>query len=39
MMKVGTPQGVAFRGGTGVVEIGNAFLKKLGSDLVVQSSR
>ena len=25
--------------GTGGFEIGNAFLKKLGSDLVVQSSR
>ena len=28
-----------FLGGTGGVEIGNVFLKKLGSDLVVQSSR
>ena len=26
-------------GGTGGVKIGNVFLKKLGSDLVVQSSR
>ena len=31
--------GVAVLGGPGEVKIGNAFLKKLGSDLVVQSSR
>ena len=30
---------VAVLGGTGGVKIGNVFLKKLGSDLVVQSSR
>ena len=31
--------GVAVLGGPGGVKIGNVFLKKLGSDLVVQSSR
>ena len=34
-----TIPGVALLGGPGEVKIGNVFLKKLGSDLVVQSSR
>ena len=34
-----TIPGVAVLGGTGGVKIGTVFLKKLGSDLVVQSSR